>query len=162
MCESQSRSCLDNVSSLFGLTIELVERGRDGFDACLAAQWNSESSFKRWNHDREMYIGVTVKGSIEVRLSKVVAMFMCEMVGWFVMRAASQPAPGHARHLARALLRRRSEVFEVVQQSRRRNPLPLANTDITHTTTTHRATSLLDSNSREKYHTPAASPTDQS
>ena len=87
-------------------TIELIERCRDGFDACLAAERDGESSFERRNHDRKTYIELIVKRSIEVRLSKVVAMFMCAMVGWFVMRAsqrASQPDPCSSSLLAIAL-----------------------------------------------------------
>jgi hypothetical protein len=86
--------CLANVLSLLIHTIELIERSRDGFDACLAAERDGESGLKWWNHDRKMLIEVIVKRSIGVRLSKVVAMFVMEMVGWFVMRGqASQPAP---------------------------------------------------------------------
>ena len=71
-----------------------------------------------------------------MRLSKVVAMFMCEMVGWFVMRASQRGQP-HARSLARHLdstsppPARKS----CANRSRQRNPLPLASTDITTTTT---------------------------
>jgi hypothetical protein len=115
-------------------TIELVERCRDSFDACLAAERDGESSFKRWNHDRKMYIEVIVKGLIEMRLSKVVAMFMMEMVGWFVMRA-SQPARPMLAISPPSLLRRRLGSL-ANEQSRQRNPLPLASTDITTTTTT--------------------------
>lgn len=84
-------------------TIELIERCRDGFDACLAAERHGESSFERRNHDRKKWFEMIVKRSIGMCLSKVVAMFMCEMVGWFVMRA-SQRGQRHARSRARSLL----------------------------------------------------------
>jgi hypothetical protein len=114
-------------------TIELIERCRDGFDACLAAERDGESSFERRNHDRRMRVEVFIRKSIGVCLSRVVAMFMIGMVGWFVMRAsqrASQPDPCSPPSLLRRWLGSLAN-----EQSRQRNPLPLASTDITTTTT---------------------------
>ena len=86
-----------NVLSHLIHTIELIERCRDGFDACLAAERHGESSFERRNHDRKKWFEMIVERSIGMRLSRAVAMFMCEMVGWFVMRASQRGQPHAAR-----------------------------------------------------------------
>lgn len=112
------------------LTIKLIERGGNGLDACLAAKRHGKCSFEGWNHDRRMYVGMCRwKGSIGGGLSRVMAMLMCAMVGWFVMRAAaSQPAslsPGRISHLRPF---RRPEVFHEKSAAQ---PFAIGQPDIT-------------------------------
>ena len=138
-------------------TIELVERGRDGFDACLAAERNGESSFERWNHDCEMCVEVIGKRLIWVRLSKViVAMFMSEMVGWFVIIMRAQASPMLAislLHLTSAGLGSPNLATESAAQ-----PFAIGQYRHHHTTAQHRNTTARQQ-SRDKYYTPSTTPT---
>lgn len=92
------------------LTVQLVQRGRNGFDACLTAERNSECSLEWRNHDVRMYAGKCGNVVFDMGLSTGKGIFAIGMVGCLVMRRVRAASHGHRMRCEH--LRRRAEVCE--------------------------------------------------